>query len=272
MEVWNGLYGGELQRSSIRRLASLPNWYKPWRPVLYTILCMCTCNCKIGPILKSLTLAKIMSQTQTTMSKKGGVGGGWVCAHCKTAGGLGTMKCCSRCKRVNYCSVECQKSHWKIGGHQRVCGKEGGGGARGDAAGASAPPGDAAPLQNPCPICLDNEDDAGENGMCFSCGQSYCGKCNVKGGGIHALEALGQRPLDDVVSIRDPRTAHRSSAIQCHAVGITYPARVIVELQPTKSLSHMLLRPNCHAINTCHSSGLKLKSPPGVADISRLAV
>jgi hypothetical protein len=49
-----------------------------------------------------------------------------VCAHCKKAGGLGTMKFCSRCKRENYCSVECQKSHWKIGGHKKVCGKEGG--------------------------------------------------------------------------------------------------------------------------------------------------
>jgi hypothetical protein len=31
-----------------------------------------------------------------------------VCAHCKKVGELDTMKCCGRCKRVNYCSVECQ--------------------------------------------------------------------------------------------------------------------------------------------------------------------
>jgi hypothetical protein len=112
-------------------------------------------------------------------SKKGGAEGGLVCAHCKKVDGLGTMKCCSRCKRVHYCSVECQKSHWKIGGHKRVCGKEGGSGASGDAAGASV--GGAAPLQHPCPICLDNEDDTVGFGMCCNCGQMYCGKCNVDG-------------------------------------------------------------------------------------------
>jgi hypothetical protein len=77
---------------------------------------------------------------------------------------------------VHYCSVECQKSHWKIGGHKKVCGKEGGSGARGDGAGAS---GGVAPLQQPCPVCLDTEDDFGDFAMCTSCGQMYCGKCNV---------------------------------------------------------------------------------------------
>jgi hypothetical protein len=57
-------------------------------------------------------------------SKKGGVGGGLVCAHCKKVDDLGTMKCCSRCKHVHYCSVECQKLHWKRGGHKQACGKE----------------------------------------------------------------------------------------------------------------------------------------------------
>jgi hypothetical protein len=112
-----------------------------------------------------------------TGSKKDGAGGGLVCAHCKKEDGLGTMKCCSRCKRVHYCSVECQKLHWKIGGHKKVCGKEGGSGARGDTAG-----GRDAPLENPCPICRDNEDDAGAFALCFSCGQMYCGKCNVTSG------------------------------------------------------------------------------------------
>lgn len=40
---------------------------------------------------------------------------------------------------------------------------------------------DAATLQNPCPICLDAEDDAddetGDVGMCYNCGQMYCGSC-----------------------------------------------------------------------------------------------
>jgi hypothetical protein len=105
-------------------------------------------------------------------SKKGGVGGGLVCAHCKKAGGLGTMKCCSRCKRVNYCSVECQKGHWKLGGHKNVCGKEGSSGDRSDGVPDT-------PLKHPCPVCLDTEDDAGEEpGMCYNCWQMVCDSCN----------------------------------------------------------------------------------------------
>ena len=37
-------------------------------------------------------------------------------------------------------------------------------------------------LKHPCPLCMDNEDDAVvgagcENGFCTTCGQSYCGPC-----------------------------------------------------------------------------------------------
>jgi hypothetical protein len=112
-------------------------------------------------------------------SKKDGVGGGVVCAHCKAVGELGAMKCCGRCRRVSYCSVACQKGHWRTGGHKQVCGKEGGSGARGDVAGASG--GGEAPLQHPCPVCLDNEDNAGECGMCHSCGQLFCESCFTGG-------------------------------------------------------------------------------------------
>jgi hypothetical protein len=94
-----------------------------------------------------------------------------VCAHCKKVGELDTMKRCGRCRLACYCSVECQKLHWKIGGHKKVCGKVVESGAASDGAGASAP------LQHPCPICLDNEDDAGDEGMCNSCGQMFCGSC-----------------------------------------------------------------------------------------------
>jgi hypothetical protein len=108
--------------------------------------------------------------------KKDGVGGGLVCAHCGKVGELDTMKRCGRCRRVCYCSVECQKLHWKRGGHKNVCGKEGGSGTSSN--GASASGGVDAPLQHPCPICLDVEDYAGEQpGMCFSCGQLFCGSC-----------------------------------------------------------------------------------------------
>jgi hypothetical protein len=50
-------------------------------------------------------------------SKKDGVGGGLVCAHCKKVGELDTMKRCGRCRLACYCSVEL---HWKIGGHKKV--------------------------------------------------------------------------------------------------------------------------------------------------------
>jgi hypothetical protein len=133
-------------------------------------------------------------------SKKDGVGGGLVCAHCKAVGELGAMKCCGRCRRVSYCSVGCQKLHWRTGGHKKVCGKEGGSGARGDAAGASG--GGYVPLQNPCPICLDNEDNSGEFSPCPSCGQMYCGKC-VESGGMESLTACPTCRVAFAVSEQD---------------------------------------------------------------------
>jgi hypothetical protein len=111
-------------------------------------------------------------------SKKDGVGGGLVCAHCKKVGELDTMKRCGRCRRVCYCSVECQKLHWKSGGHKKVCGKEGRSGDRGDGVPGASGGVDAAP-KHPCPICLDSEDDAGDRSMCFSCGQFCCGSCKT---------------------------------------------------------------------------------------------
>ncbi|KAJ3331486.1 hypothetical protein HDU76_003043 [Blyttiomyces sp. JEL0837] len=32
-----------------------------------------------------------------------------------------TIRRCSRCQRVGYCSKECQTKHWKEGGHKKVC-------------------------------------------------------------------------------------------------------------------------------------------------------
>jgi hypothetical protein len=101
------------------------------------------------------------------------VGGGMVCAHCKQVGEIGTMKRCGRCHRVNYCSVACQKLHWKRGGHKAVCGA----GSSSDTPHSGATGGGDGALKNPCPICLDTEDDAGESCMCFACGQLFCGGC-----------------------------------------------------------------------------------------------
>eukprot|EP00038_Savillea_parva_P027543 m.60144 g.60144 ORF g.60144 m.60144 type:complete len:1587 (-) comp7941_c0_seq1:2023-6783(-) len=63
---------------------------------------------------------------------------------------------------------------------------EHGGSAAGAGAGAGAPPmteassvaGDVE-LDNPCPVCLDHEDDYGNYGMCYACGTMFCGACNV---------------------------------------------------------------------------------------------
>jgi len=46
------------------------------------------------------------------------------CANCgvaETAGGSVALKPCSRCKTVVYCGRDCQKQHWKSGGHRAAC-------------------------------------------------------------------------------------------------------------------------------------------------------
>lgn len=36
-----------------------------------------------------------------------------LCAACQQQSSNGSLQQCSRCKRVYYCSVECQRQHWK---------------------------------------------------------------------------------------------------------------------------------------------------------------
>ena len=49
------------------------------------------------------------------------------CALCGGGGGEpqlnnnSRLSVCSRCRTVWYCSRECQKAHWKHGGHKDVC-------------------------------------------------------------------------------------------------------------------------------------------------------
>jgi hypothetical protein len=50
------------------------------------------------------------------------------CFNCKkeekkTSGVGSNFKRCARCKKVLYCSTECQRHHWKKGGHKKVCKK-----------------------------------------------------------------------------------------------------------------------------------------------------
>eukprot|EP00729_Bicosta_minor_P010055 gene10055-biopygen17001 len=125
-----------------------------------------------------------------------------VCAYCKRPGAL--LKC-EGCRQRSYCDRKCQKRDWKQE-HRGQCVKlqqvfvppkpcwrgaaaeAGGGSGGGKAAAAAVDIDDEDGIENPCPVCLDNEDDAAENGslagMCTACGQWYCGAC--KAGGLVA--------------------------------------------------------------------------------------
>lgn len=43
------------------------------------------------------------------------------CAECHKAGDQSTLSVCSRCRKVFYCSKECQRAHW--GTHKTTCNK-----------------------------------------------------------------------------------------------------------------------------------------------------
>eukprot|EP00729_Bicosta_minor_P018018 gene18018-biopygen22192 len=131
-----------------------------------------------------------------------------VCAYCKRPGAR--LKC-EGCRQRSYCDRKCQKRDWKQE-HRGQCAKlqqvfvppppgwRGAAAAEveeasrvGGAAVAAADGGAAATvviddedeIENPCPICFYNEDDAtvdgNSAGMCPACGQFYCGACNAGG-------------------------------------------------------------------------------------------
>ena len=130
-----------------------------------------------------------------------------VCAYCKKPGAR--LKC-KACFQRTYCDKKCQKKDWKTV-HKKQCkklqqvfvpppagwreakdaterGAGGGGGAAAAAGGGGGGGGAAADddeFAHPCPVCLDNEDDADvdghEYGVCSACGQMYCGACTAGG-------------------------------------------------------------------------------------------
>ena len=43
------------------------------------------------------------------------------CAACGKADPGVKLKKCGHCGKVSYCSVDCQRQHWKQGGHKQAC-------------------------------------------------------------------------------------------------------------------------------------------------------
>merc|ERR1719272_530604 len=97
-----------------------------------------------------------------------------VCAYCKTPGAR--LKCVE-CKQRTYCNKKCQAKDWKkehsvqckklqqvfvppkAGWREAAAAAAAGGAAAASGGIVSADAGDDE-FENPCPVCLDNEDDA----------------------------------------------------------------------------------------------------------------
>ena len=121
---------------------------------------------------------------------------------CDVTGRDKVNQCCARCLAVRYCSERCQRQHWRRSGgnHRAHCkppARRGGSAApRGPPPAATAGGGrDADDPEHPCPICLVNEDDHGRGGMCYECGQLYCGECNVPETALAPERRQPQGPL-----------------------------------------------------------------------------
>ena len=101
-----------------------------------------------------------------------------------------------RCKGVVYCNRGCQKLHWSEAGgnHKAHCRPappprpsqpieaSPDASARADSEEDYHTASDGDEPAFPCPICLDNADDAGHFGMCYKCGQMYCEDCKHRQG------------------------------------------------------------------------------------------
>ena len=136
----------------------------------------------------------ISAQAKMNRKKKAAAEGDFHCGNldCGVTGRDKVNQVCAACRAVRYCSRKCQKQHWSSrgGNHRAHCQPPPDGAAASGPPSASprAPPPAAVPArggndaddpEHSCPICLVNEDDRGQCGQCFECGQLYCGECNV---------------------------------------------------------------------------------------------
>eukprot|EP00729_Bicosta_minor_P013443 gene13443-biopygen31112 len=180
-----------------------------------------------------------------------------LCAHCNAEGAANYCAGCSQ----SYCSKECQTMDWKK--HKKHCkkvqamrraqrmprqsedgvapgGGEGDGSAAAAAAGGSGAPtaltvDDEDEIENPCPVCLDNEDDAtvddDKAGMCGACGQSYCGACKAGGLAVRSpncptcrapLVVSAEEHFKQFWKLEHDRSPGRHTPVAQHTLGNMY--------------------------------------------------
>jgi hypothetical protein len=209
-----------------------------------------------------------------------------VCSNCSVSRDRKEMKSCAQCRAASYCSKDCQREHWKLGGHKKECKPrttEKNGGAPGGSGGATAGAGATkAKLMNPCPSCHAKEDDCPESGMCFACGQLYCDDCNPSKNahcactgkvdacvvchavardedGVHMLRRLLKRPVGRF-------TPHAECNLgACYAFGEGVPkdnAEAIPWFRRAAERGHA--KAQCY-MGTCFSRGASVDEDPALA-------
>lgn len=114
---------------------------------------------------------------------------------------------------------------------------------------------------NPCPICLANEDDAGNHAMCFECGQMFCGCCNHSGKmpGCCPMCRADNHPAPEVRAERLGRLLARSAGrhtswAQC-ALGAMVFAGFGVEKDEAKAVQLLRLAADAGLVWAQHNLG-----------------
>ena len=69
-------------------------------------------------------------------------------------------------------------------------------GAAGGGGGGVVAVDDVAEPENPCPLCLANEDNSGKYGSCHACGQMFCGDCDASAALVRGLCPTCRAPFD----------------------------------------------------------------------------